>query len=660
MLLRSLAAALPLASLLACTATPSPPRAGPAPRAAAGGENPLPAVPLVTGPLEIQVAYPAPTDVVDARDSSFLFGTVGTGLASLTINGAPVKVWPNGAWLAWVALPPDSVMAFELVARTPGDTAALTWLVRRAPRFTPPDSGAWVDSTSLAPAGRVWWPRDEALPVSVRAAAGATVRIVLPDRTEIPLAADPGYDDVPWGIRAFDRDTAHLIRQRRADRYAGSLRGLALGPDPGPLLGAAPPCPPAQPAGQQCVPPADSFPVVEAILGADTARASWHIRLGILDSVPRPVVLNDDTAGVGDTDSLTVGRAAPGATYHWFFPTGTRTWATGRVNGDLRLRLARNAEAWAPAADAQPLPSQLPLVRATVGSASLTPETDRVLLRLPLSRRVPYEIQEGEQSLTLRFYQAAGDVNWIHYGPLDSLVRAMRWDQPAADEVSFTVELSRPLWGWRARWDRSDLVLEIRRPPVIDPDHPLQGRLIVVDPGHPPLGATGPTGWREAEANLAVALRLRDLLANAGARVVLTRTADVPVGLYQRVKEADSLDADLLVSIHNNALPDGVNPFANNGTSDYYNHLPSLPLALDVQRELVRRLGLRDLGAGRGDLALVRPTWMPSLLTEGMFMMLPQQEYALRVPQGQQLYAQAVFDGIRAFLRGRAEDPPGR
>lgn len=651
---RVIAPALPLVVLLACS-SPSPPPALPAPAPPAPGpESPLPPIPLATGPLDIRVTYPDTADLVDARDSSFLFGTVGTGLASLTINGAPVRVWPNGAWLAWVALPPDSIMRFDLVAHTPSDTARLTYLARRVPRFVPPDSGAWVDSTALRPAGRVWWPRAEPLPVSVRAAPGATVRILLPDSTVIPLAGDPGYDEVPWGVRAFDRDTTHLIRRPSTDRYAGNLRGRALGPDPGPLLGPLPVC------SEKCLRAPDAFPVLEAILGADTARVTWPIRLALLDTVPFPVVLNDDTAGVGDTDSLTVGRAAPGTTYHWFFPTGTRAWATGRINGNLRLQLAHDALAWVAAADAHPLPAVLPRVRATVGSASLTPEADRVVLRLPVSQRIPYRVSAGERSLTLHFYGAAGDVNWIHYGPLDSLVTAMRWDQPAADEVTFTVDLSRPVWGWRARWDRSDLVVEIRRPPAIDPAHPLQDRLIVVDPGHPPLGATGPTGLREAEANLAVAVRLRDLLTAAGARVVMTRTSDVPIGLYQRVKEADSLDADLLVSIHNNALPDGVNPFTNNGTSDYYNHGPSLPLALAVQRALVRRLGLRDLGAGRGDLALVRPTWMPSLLTEGLFMMLPDQEYALRVPRGQQLYAQAVFDGLRTFLLQRAEDRPGR
>jgi N-acetylmuramoyl-L-alanine amidase len=298
----------------------------------------------------------------------------------------------------------------------------------------------------------------------------------------------------------------------------------------------------------------------------------------------------------------------------------------------------------------------MPPLVAVVGSTTLTPMADRASFRIPVSQRVPFQVTETEHGLELRLYSARGDVNWIRYGGTDPLVKSIAWSQPAADEVTLTLDLSRPVWGYRTHWQQNDLILEIKRPPQVDADHPLQGIRIVVDAGHPPLGATGPTGLREADANLAVALKLRDLLQAAGADVIMTRTTDVPVDLWPRVKLADSVNADILVSIHNNALPDGVNPFTNNGTSVFYNHPQSVPLAMAVQRSLVGALGLRNLGVGRGDLALVRPTWMPAILCEGLFMMMPDQENALRSAEGQALYAQGVFEGIEAFLRGRAKD----
>jgi N-acetylmuramoyl-L-alanine amidase len=140
----------------------------------------------------------------------------------------------------------------------------------------------------------------------------------------------------------------------------------------------------------------------------------------------------------------------------------------------------------------------------------------------------------------------------------------------------------------------------------------------------------------------------------------MTRTADTAIDLWPRVALADTSGAELLVSIHNNALPDGVNPFTNNGTSVFYNQVRSIPLAAEIQRALVQRLQLPDLGISRADLAVVRPTWMPAVLCEGMFLILPDQEALLRSGKGQRLYARGVLEGIRQFLldRYQGEAPP--
>jgi N-acetylmuramoyl-L-alanine amidase len=615
----------------------------------------------------IRVAYPSPDRAVDARDSSFLYGTVGTGDATLTVNGAPVRVSPNGAWIAWVALPPDSVMNFRLVARSAADSMMLDYPVRRAHWQPPRGNGLWLDTLSLTPAGRAWWPRGEYLTLSARAAEGADLRLRLVDGTVIPFEPAAGPETVPEAVRAFERDPGKLATPLRRDRYVALLRGRKIGPDPGPML-------PSRGASIAAVAwsaglcatgvlcPADILPdsawaTLEVIRGRDTLRTRWPLQLALIDSTPRLVRIDDDTARTDSTDRITPGRALPAGTYHWFFPAGTLARATGRLNGDLRLALSPQSEAWVAAAETTPLATQ-PMAPAVVGSVLVQPDSDRLRVRVPVSRRVPFELTETERAITLRVYDAVGNVNWIRYGRADTLLREIDWSQPASREVTLTVSLTRPVWGYRAVWDRDDLVLEVRRPPAVDAGRPLRGRLIAVDAGHPPAGATGPTGLREAEANLAIALALKPMLEAEGARVVLTRTADVPLDLWPRVALAETAGAEVLVSIHNNALPDGLNPFTNSGSSVYYNQPRSIPLARAVQVALVRRLGVRDLGIGRGDLALVRPTWMPSVLTEGLFMILPEQEAALRSPEGVRRYAEAVRDGLRDFLRERAEEGP--
>jgi N-acetylmuramoyl-L-alanine amidase len=386
-------------------------------------------------------------------------------------------------------------------------------------------------------------------------------------------------------------------------------------------------------------------------------RLAWPLRLALLADPPPVVELDDDRGGTGAGDGITVGRAAPGASYHWFFPRGTRAAVSGRVNDDLRLDLSGASRAWVAAAEASPLPPGTPAPRGRVGSLTASVTGEGVRVRIPVGGRVPFRVIEEERRLTLVLHGAVGDVDWIRYGEAGDLVEAIRWDQAAADEVALTFDLRAPVWGYRSAWDRGDLVLEIRRPPQLDRSHPLRGLLVAVDPGHPPLGATGPTGLREADANLGVALELRALLEEEGARVLMTRTSDSAIGLSERTAHAEAAGAAVLVSIHNNALPDGVDPFRNNGTSVFYNQPRSLPLAREVQRALVRRLGLRDLGVARGDLALVRPTWMPSILTEGLFLMLPDQEHALRTAEGRRRYAEGVVEGLDRFLRARAREP---
>jgi N-acetylmuramoyl-L-alanine amidase len=94
-----------------------------------------------------------------------------------------------------------------------------------------------------------------------------------------------------------------------------------------------------------------------------------------------------------------------------------------------------------------------------------------------------------------------------------------------------------------------------------------------------------------------------------------------------------------------------VNPFVAPGTGTYYFRTHSEPLARAVQRGMVPQLGLQDLGVNYDNLAVVRGTWYPAVLTEGAFVILPDQEAALRMPEYQERYARGVADGIESYFR---------
>src|SRR5947208_7151737 len=619
--------------LLACAAGCASMRTGTPPGAGLPGASPA-----ARESLHVTVTYPAATDVIQAHDSSFLFGTVrgGAGPAGLSVNGTPVPVLPSGAWIAWVPLPDDTIASFRLVGRAGADSVVTVFAARVALRFHPPEGRtAWIDTTSFAPTGTLMLPAGEGIRLTARAAPGAAVRLRLPWGAIIAFVPDTLPAEPAWGVRAFATEGAAYRLPAERDRYVAWLPAAAL-----------------------CGDRVTECATLEVTAGPDSATARWPLSVSLVDlTFPTVVVLNDDTTHTGTTDSLTAGRAVPGGTYNWFFPTGTTAVLSGRWNDQARLQLSRGAVAWVSAADAVPLAAGTPPPGGAVGSVRLQAGPTSVTLRVPLPGKLPFLVTEQERSLALRIYGAASNINWMQYGRTDPLVTRMTYAQPAADEVTITLELSRRVWGYRTRFEGRDLLVEVRRPPPIDARHPLRGRTIVLDPGHPPLGAKGPTGLWEPVATLAVAHKAKQLLERAGATVLLTRTGPAPVDLFPRTHFAELHDADVLVSIHANALPDGMNPFVNNGTSVYYFQPRSAALARELDRALVAELGVRDLGMGRGDYALVRPTWMPSALTEALFIIMPEQEALLASDDGQWRYARGVARGIEDFLRKRAREP---
>jgi N-acetylmuramoyl-L-alanine amidase len=147
------------------------------------------------------------------------------------------------------------------------------------------------------------------------------------------------------------------------------------------------------------------------------------------------------------------------------------------------------------------------------------------------------------------------------------------------------------------------------RPPASSRPPP---RLVVLDPGHGGVdpGAISPHGVYEKNITLAVARELaRRLQATGHYRAVLTRNRDVFVRLPERVSRARFLPADLLLSIHADALPDrGLRGFSVYTLSDQASDKETAALAERENRDnFVAGLKLsrqpREIGAILLDLA---------------------------------------------------------
>uniref|UniRef100_A0A7C4Y673 N-acetylmuramoyl-L-alanine amidase n=1 Tax=Caldisericum exile TaxID=693075 RepID=A0A7C4Y673_9BACT len=187
----------------------------------------------------------------------------------------------------------------------------------------------------------------------------------------------------------------------------------------------------------------------------------------------------------------------------------------------------------------------------------------------------------------------------------------------------------------------------------------LSNRIIIIDPGHGSysgqyldVGATGYSGTKEAYIVLDIALRLKKLLENAGAKVILTHdTVDNPNNptLKERAILANSSGGDLFISIHLNS---SINNDAN-GTETYYWYDSSKRLAQTIQDALVSSLGTYDRGIKKDYLYVCREvTTMPAILTEIGFISNPKEEALFKDPNFLDKVAQALLKGIVRYISG--------
>lgn len=612
-----------------------------------------PPPPTGTDPLRIDVVYPSQNSLAEIHDSALIYGNVGNSQARLTVNGRPVPVAATSAFLAWLPLPgsaTDTIASYHLVAMLGDDTIRATRTVRLPNGWRSTRTGrAAIDSTGLFPVG-TWWVREgESIPLRVRATRGARVQLRLPDGASVRLIEQKTLRRVTGWVQAPARSSADSLG---TGLYEGSWvvrRPLGRG-----VWSNRPPV--AQLRGSRTP---QSTAYVEVTTAHESVRVPLALDLSILEE-PRPVVELRDPEHLGGSDGGILGRATPEGAPAWLWASGVRARVTGRQNDALRIALDQRTDGWVSLEDVTWLPDATLFLPTQVGAVSVDSAPDYLAVRVPVGQPVPYLAQLDEDRFALTLYGVQAASYWLRYGHDDGFLRGIRWEQAASDRYVLYLTLADKPWGYRVRYRPGALLVELRKPPVVEAGRPLAGLRVVLDAGHPPGGVIGPTRLSESDVNLAVAFRAKRLLEREGATVLLTRATRGMIEQSNRVLRAEAAEGDLLVSLHNNGPVPGVNPSEALGTTVYYCYPPAADLARALQASLVRDLGQRDLGIAQTTLALQRVSWLPTVVVEGPFMAAAEQEAALRDPGILAAYARGVTEGIRTFvqLRGRRNHRP--
>jgi N-acetylmuramoyl-L-alanine amidase len=224
-------------------------------------------------------------------------------------------------------------------------------------------------------------------------------------------------------------------------------------------------------------------------------------------------------------------------------------------------------------------------------------------------------------------------------------------------------------------------------------------RKIIIDAGHGghDSGAVGRIS-KEKDVALQIALELGATLNEhmKDVEVVYTRQTDVFVTLYDRAKIANKNNADVFISIHCNANPQGdavygtetytmglhtsrhnlavakrensVIIMEDNYQENYQGFDPKLPeshillslcqnayndsslkLAQNIQYQFKNKVGRRSRGVKQAGLLILWKTTAPSVLVEVGFITHPQEEKYLNSKSGQAYIAAGIFRALRDY-----------
>ncbi len=640
----------------------------------------------------IKIAWPpAPPSKIEAP-ASFIVGAIRAGDA-LTCNGEAVRVNDKGFFAHVIPLKPGS-NRFDLVETGFTNTSRHLDVLRESePEILSRDI-LTIAPDSIQPSQEMAVVPGDFIQFSLRATPGASVNVLL-DKASVPL-------------RTLDQPRQNLSKHHtrisgRATKSQTKVKGVIAGSAPGTTgettantkidldLGLSVAYGKAfqrfghnRPDvyyGFYRVGPNETWsevvPKVTARLNGKTVVCSFSRGIRLLRDPLIAETAHDDTiVRVGPNTSRTTPLAQ-----------GVRLLVDGWQGDQMRCLYAPGKHVWIGRADLiwengestrqeRGVPGPAPA--ATAKTINIGNDDYGSYVAIPLTQRLPYQVVQTlkPNALVLKIFGVTGDTDWISDPRLDASgqddngqgrsrpIETVTWNQASDAQYEVHVGIAgHRQWGFKVDYSGNELRLHVKRRPAIHAtaEHPLAGLKICLDPGHggSERGAIGCSLVPEADINLAIALKLRPLLESAGAQVFMTRTTDQLVPLEDRPRFAYDKKVDILLSIHNNSLPDGRDPWKEKGSSSYYYHPQSTDFARTMKNGLLGAVHLQDIGCRFQNLALCRPSGMLASLCEVGFMINPD-EYALLInDQWQQTAAQGLADGLKNYFRTGSSGNPG-
>ena len=586
---------------------------------------------------KLYVAYPNAVAEVPF-DHVLLEGSVNIG-ATLTLNGKPVNTAPDGLFIEWIPLQ-KGLNLLRLESIQGAEKTSTELKITSSPPIALPETPTQIVKDSVSPSSDALYygANGQAVQISFQGAANGQASFRIGGKGPFPML------------------------ERKAENFPGTLDPETHKPLLTALVGRYESTYLLQPFETL-----DKAEIVVSLLGKDgqTVTSSAPGTISVVPSSQPRVGIYTGTPDPGISGSTEVARNGAGRSYILYPRAGTKFTITGEEGSTYQARIApgQYVNLRKDKLRLLPLGAAAPRLYFTTLRTVRVPGATQVRFLLP--DVAPYSLEQNaassDQSLTLRLYGVESDVDYMVYANPDPMVKDIRWKQEQDGVFLAQIDLKpAQQWGYRVFYQDNTLVLELKDPPKISNAAPLKGHKIALDPGHggEDNGAPGGLGVYEKEIVLAISKKVAAKLRAKGAEVMLTRETDVEVALPERSAMAQKAGAEVFVSIHTNAIPDGVDPNTVSGAGGYFFQPQSRALAQSILESISKTLPeVGNDGVHYQNLAVARPTQMPQVLIETAFMVNKSNLRILMSEAGQERFATAIAQGIENFYREAGRKP---
>jgi len=585
------------------------------------------------GPL-LHVSYPPDYQIDYYANSLFVFGTTQSySQIDVTVNGKPADMLnrKTGNFLAMVDIPRGEEHPVTVEASDGVETTTIERKVLYPEGLqTMPEEPLEIHSTHLVPGQDQLLNPGDTLKIAARGSPGARAHYRIGEGTYVEME-EFQYPTGPPGNGGIYTAT-YTVKQLDAPAYGVSdTMPITV------ILEKGEEQVSRELPGKVAFSSAVPYKVLEVIEQSELKFGGWFW------------IIREDSYQLYAQTRGGSGYPTDVASY---LTEGTRFEAVGASGDYYRVKL-EESETYLLNKEAVKELVDIDSLEPVLSEIELSETVDKISLRLKADERFPFLIDSGTDQLTVKMYGIEQESDILMPDSPDSVKDLSL--EPIAGEpnaLEATLELGFNLTGYTSSWEDRELVIDLSKPPEVNANNPLQGKTIVIDPGHggEDPGAPGPGDLHEKEVVLKMSLYLRDLLLEEGAEVIMTRTEDVDVDLYDRPKAEHIEDTDFFISVHANAHAHGAEALDTHGIMTLYNYDHNEELANIMLDKVAEEMDLPAMYTWRRNIALTRHTQFPFVLVEAGYMMHPEDNWYIIHPRGQQRFARAMKEGIKEYF----------